>query len=86
MCKNIKELSVERIKHSIDNSPMLQMIIFNGKDIYDEPYSAYYFMQNNQVRVLGYIPYNVTTGSGRSRGDYSIVLKPKNSGNEVSAL
>lgn len=78
LCKKIKELSVERIKQSIDNSPMLQAIIFNGKDIYDEPYSAYYFMQDNQVRVLGYIPYNVTTGSGRSHGDYSLVLKPKN--------
>ena len=83
MCKNTKEISVERIKQNIDNSPMLQAIIFNGKDIYDEPYSAYYFMQNNQVRVLGYIPYNVTTGSGGSRGDYSIVLKPKNNNHSL---
>lgn len=77
MCKKIKDISVDRIKTSIDNSPRLQAIIFNGKDIYDEPYVAHYFMQNNQIRLLGYIPYNVTTGSGRSHGDYSIVLKPK---------
>jgi len=77
MCKKIKDISVDRIKTSIDNSPRLQAIIFNGRDIYDEPYVAHYFMQNNQIRLLGYIPYNVTTGSGRSHGDYSIVLKPK---------
>lgn len=80
ICKNIKETSIERIKQCIDNSLLLQAIIFNGKDIYEEPYTAYYFMQNNQVRLLGYIPYNVTTGSGRSHGDYSLVLKPKKSG------
>lgn len=77
LCQKIKEFSIARIKSCIDNSPRLQLIIFNGKDIYDEPYSAYFFMQNNQVRVLGYMPYNVTTGSGRSHGDYSIILKPK---------
>lgn len=77
LCQNIKNVSVERIKQCIDNSPRLQAIIFNGKDIYDEPYSAYFFMQNNTVRILGYVPYNVTTGSGRSHGNYSIILKPK---------
>lgn len=77
LCQKMKEFSVARIKEYVDNSPRLQAIIFNGKDIYDEPYSAYFFMQNNTVRTLGYVPYNVTTGSGRSHGDYSIVLKPK---------
>lgn len=78
LCQKLKNFSVDRIKYCIDNSPRLQSIIFNGKDIYEEPYSAYFFMQNNIVKILGYIPYNVTTGSGRSHGNYSIVLKPKN--------
>jgi hypothetical protein len=77
ICKNIKEISIERIKNCIDGSLRLQSIIFNGKDIYDEPYSAFFFMQNNIIKVLGYMPYSVTTGSGRSHGDYSIVLKPR---------
>lgn len=77
ICRDIKRVAVERITSSIDNSLRLQSIIFNGKDIYDEPYSAFFFMQNNLIRTLGYIPYSVTTGSGRSRGDYSIVLKPR---------
>lgn len=77
ICKNIKDVCIERIKNTIDGSPRLQSIIFNGKDIYDEPYSAFFFMQNNLIRTLGYIPYSVTTGSGRSHGQYSIVLKPR---------
>ena len=77
ICKDIKDKCIERIKTTIDGSPRLQSIIFNGKDIYDEPYSAFFFMQNNLIRTLGYIPYSVTTGSGRSHGQYSIVLKPR---------
>lgn len=77
MCKNIKDECIKRIKTTIDGSLRLQSIIFNGKDIYDEPYSAFFFMQNNTIKTLGYIPYAVTTGSGRSHGDYSLVLKPR---------
>lgn len=83
LCQKMKEFSIAKIKNCIDNSPRLQSIIFNGTDIYDEPYTAYFFMQNNCVRALGYIPYNVTTGSGRSHGDYSIVLKPKSAMNFI---
>ena len=42
---------------------------------YKEPYSANYFMQNNILKFLDYIPFHVTTGSGRSHGEYSIILK-----------
>ena len=77
LCKNIKDLSIRRIKDCIDGSLRIQSIIFNGKEIYDEPYTAFFFMQNNIIRLLTYIPYSITTGSGRSHGDYSIVLKPR---------
>lgn len=77
LCKNIKNLSIRRIKDIIDGSVRIQSIIFNGKEIYDEPYTAFFFMQNNVIRVLGYMPYAITTGSGRTHGDYSIVLKPR---------
>lgn len=78
LCKQVKLYSVENITKKIDNTPKIQQIIFNGMYIYEEPYVAYFFMQNNVIQVLKYIPYSVTTGSGRSHGDYTIVLKPKN--------
>jgi len=77
LCKGLKLTSCERIKQIIDSSDKIKAIIFNGKYIYEEPYSAFFFMQNNQVKVLEYIPYTITTGSGRSHGEYSIVLKPQ---------
>ena len=77
LCKEIKEKCVNQIKALIDSSQRLQSIIFNGKDIYQEPYPAYFFMQNNEISPLTYIPYSVTTGSGRTHGSYSIVLKPR---------
>ena len=61
----------------IDNSLELQQKIFNGYPIYDEPYSAWYLFAHGKLEKLTYIPFTVTTGSGRSHGDYTIVLKPK---------
>lgn len=76
--KKLKELSNKRIKEIIDNDKKIQEIIFNGYYIYKEPYSATYFYKGNKIEKLDYIPFTITTGSGRSHGDFTIVLKPKN--------
>ena len=75
-CTKIKNYSTKKIKELIDGSSELQKKIFNGIDVYEEPYCAYYFLQNKTISPLTYIPCSVTTGSGRSHGDYTIVLKP----------
>ena len=75
-CKNIKNYACNKIKQIIDKSPDLQKKIFNGIGLYAEPYTAYYFYHGDSILELTTIPYNVTTGSGRSKGDYTIVLKP----------
>lgn len=77
ICKDIKNWSCDKIYSTITNSPRLKKIIFNGEEIYKEPYTAYYFYQDGKLTILDIIPFYVTTGSGRSRGDYTIVLKPK---------
>lgn len=77
ICQEIKTFSCKTISAKINSSEKLQKIIFNGEGIYKEPYSAYYFYQDNSLTKLTSIPFNVTTGSGRSRGDYKIVLKPR---------
>ena len=76
MCKDIKNYSCNKIKQIIDNSPDLQKKIFNGIGLYKEPYTAFYFYQGKDILKLETIPYNITTGSGRSKGSYTIVLKP----------
>ena len=65
-----------KIKQLIENSPELQKKIFNGIGLYEEPYTAFYFYHGEDISKLTTIPFNVTTGSGRSKGDYTIVFKP----------
>lgn len=76
--KKLKAFSNNRIAEIIDSNKYLQEIIFNGYHIYEEPYSASYFYKGNSIKKLNYIPFWVTTGSGRSKGNFTIVLKPKN--------
>lgn len=76
ICKNIKNYACAEIKRMIEDSKDLQEKIFNGVTLYEEPYTAFYFYHGNEIEELTTIPFNVTTGSGRSHGDYTIVLKP----------
>lgn len=76
LCMMVKNDAAEKITKMINSDIYLQEVIFNGLHIYEEPYTAHYFMQNNNISKLGYQPFTVTTGSGRSHGDYTIVLKP----------
>ena len=77
VCQKIKTFCNNKITKMIDNSLELQQKIFNGYPIYDEPYCAWYLFSHGKLEKLAYIPFTVTTGSGRSHGDYTIVLKPK---------
>ena len=77
ICKNIKNFSCTEIKRMIEENVNLQKKIFNGVSLYEEPYTAFYFYHGNKIEELAIIPFNVTTGSGRSHGDYTIVLKPQ---------
>ncbi len=80
VCQTIKSYCNNKITEMIDNSKELQQKIFNGYPIYKEPYSVWYIFSNNKLDELKYIPFTVTTGSGRSHGSYTIVLKPKREG------
>lgn len=77
VCTRIKKNAMDSIRTKIDNSEKIKKIIFNGIGVYEEPYSAFFFMQSNEIFRLIYIEYIITTGSGRSKGIYSIVLKPQ---------
>ena len=76
--KELKNFSNNKIADTINNDKYLQEVIFNGYHIYEEPYSASYFYKGDRIKKLSYIPFGVTTGSGRSKGIFTIVLKPRN--------
>ena len=77
ICKKIKNTSVICIREKIESSDKIKKLIFNGIGVYEEPYTAFFLMQENKIQQLIYIEYEITTGSGRSKGIYSIVLKPR---------
>lgn len=74
--KKIKDFSIQYIKNIVDTNLNIQEIIFNGKSIFEEPYCATYTFINNTFKRAEIYPYTVTTGSGRSKGNYTIVFKP----------
>ncbi len=76
ICKAIKNHSCSQITKLIDTNKDLQLKIFNGVSLYEEPYTTYFFYHGDGLNELTTIPFNVTTGSGRTKGDYTIVLKP----------
>ena len=77
ICKKIKEYASKEIKNKIESSKEIQKKVFNGIGLYEEPYTAFYFYRGKDIVELSMIPFYVTTGSGRSKGEYTIVLKPE---------
>lgn len=74
--KKIKSFAKTVLKHNIDNSTHLQNFVFQGIGAFEEPYTAHYFYQNGVLSRDCYIPYYVDTGSGRHKGDFTVVIKP----------
>lgn len=73
----IKTYSNNKISEIINKSKEISDLIFKGIGNFEEPFTAYWIIKNDEILANYYIPYNITTGSGRSKGIYTIVLKPK---------
>lgn len=75
--QEIKTFSNTEISNEIKNNKNLSDYIFKGTGNFPEPYTASFIFENNRLREMNYIPnFKVTTGSGRSKGDFTIVIKP----------
>lgn len=73
----IKTISNETIKKRVLESIEISDLVFKGIGNFEEPFTAHWIIENNQIKENYYIPFSVTTGSGRSKGIFTIVLKPK---------
>ncbi|QUH21251.1 hypothetical protein [Alkaliphilus sp. B6464] len=74
--KTIKNISNTTIKSIIVNDPKKLDIVFKGSYIFDEPYPAHFLYKDGCFTTNEPFNFTVTTGSGRSKGDFTIVLKP----------
>lgn len=79
MYSQMKEKSMEKVQMIIKDKPSLYDAVFFGKDIFEEPYCATYFYQNDLIHKdnMRNIKFSITSGSGRSKGNYTVVIKPK---------
>lgn len=76
--KRIKKFSNEEIAKIINTNKTISDFIFFGIGNFEEPFTAYWLYEHGEFKANYVIPFTVTTGSGRSKGVYTIVLKPKN--------
>ena len=72
----VKKWSNNEIARIINTDARISDFIFYGIGNFEEPYTATWLFVHNALEKNYIIPFNITTGSGRSRGDYTIVLKP----------
>lgn len=72
----IKKRSNQEIKNAIVSDNYLSDFIFKGIGNFEEPFTAHWLFENNEFKKNHEIPFQITTGSGRSKGIFTIVLKP----------
>ena len=76
VCKIIKSESINEAMDYIKNNKAVSEAIFYGKGLFKEPYTASFIYFGGGISV-NYIPkFSITTGSGRHKGVFTIVIKP----------
>ena len=73
--KKIKKHSNDDLHKRITSDKKLLDYVFTGKGNFEEPYTAPWLYHNKLKKNIP-TAFKITTGSGRSRGDYTIVIKP----------
>ena len=77
--KFIKTECIEKIKNMVFENNNIWNIVYSGKGVFEDPFFASYFYQGNKITSISKLEsskISVTNGSGRSRGDYTVVFKP----------
>ena len=78
MCKRIKQASVKFIENEIRTDKKICNAVFKGEGLFDEPYTAQFIFHGGQMESNDMLPdFSITTGSGRHKGTYTLVVKPK---------
>lgn len=74
-CQNI-------LRNIINSNFSLKSSIFTGRGLYDEPYYCDYILRNREIikftkEYIEELDFQITTGSKRSSGKYTVVIKNK---------
>jgi len=74
--KKIKRYAKKEIYRQIKEKKELSAFIFFGEGNFEEPFTAPWIYENGIFRKNTILPFTITTGSGRSKGRCTIVIKP----------
>lgn len=75
VCKIIKNISTKQVEKIIKENNNVGNAIFKGIGIFEEPYTANFTYINGQIESTFTPRFSITTGSGRHKGNYTIVIK-----------
>jgi len=75
--KKIKRYAKKEIAKTIKSNQSISDFIFYGIGNFQEPFTAPWLFEHGVFQKNYRIPFTVSTGSGRSRGRCTIVIKPK---------
>lgn len=71
--KFAKDLVIKTIEDNLD----LKEALFTGKGWFDPPYYINFLYYSGQLTDEVFTPYRIDNGSGRSKGKYTIIIKPQ---------
>lgn len=74
--KILKKSTKELLEKTIENNKKLKQALFTGKGWFDDPYFINFIYRNGSLTDEYYPPYKIDNGSGRSKGKYTIIIKP----------
>lgn len=77
LCKSIKTNCNKNIREIILNNQEISDLIFKGERNFEEPYVAHFIYKNQIMQLNMPTDISITTGSGRSKGKYTIEIKPR---------
>lgn len=64
------------VKETIENNLELKEKLFTGKGWFEDPFCINFIFKEGKLTSDIYTDYTISNGSGRSKGNYSIILKP----------
>lgn len=73
----LRKKAQDKVIYIIKNNRSLAEAIFMGKGWFSDPYYASYLFVRGDLIKNELTDFSVTTGSGRSKGKYTIEIKPK---------
>lgn len=76
LIKKISKKSKEVVREAIEENKDLKMQLFTGKGWFQDPFCINFIFKEAKLTSNIYTDYTVSNGSGRSKGNYSIILKP----------